>query len=86
MNGLITARHGSGVGGGGVGLPPLLTIYDVYSTDILCIILEHKKPLLGIRETPLNNRQRERVTRNPEISYATTSKGINEAEEDISSR
>jgi len=28
--GLITAWHGSGVGGGGVGLPPLLTIYDVF--------------------------------------------------------
>jgi hypothetical protein len=49
--GLITAWHGSGVGGGGVGLPPLLTIYDVHSVKISYIPLYHKQQLLDTRET-----------------------------------
>jgi len=40
--GLIAACHGSGVGGGGVGLPPLLTIYDVCLFKISYIPFEHK--------------------------------------------
>jgi hypothetical protein len=50
--GLITALHGSEVGGGGVGLPPLLTIYDVEPTKISYFNLD-SQPLLGIPATPL---------------------------------
>jgi hypothetical protein len=49
--GLITAWHGSGVGGGGLGLPPLLTIDDVHSVKISYIPLYHKQKLLDTRET-----------------------------------